>query len=167
MSIVQAKIHVAAVIETSGSLCVDARSVRGRSREIRARSHRLRLREPRRPGDRVPRRPADVTTLELIDVSRVSTACGTMVHVTGELDMVSTPVLVAALESALDGIAAGTVLAVDLSGVTFIGLHGVTLLLTATARARSKGAVLRVTGCPPRLHRLLVLTGVHTVLDLG
>jgi anti-sigma B factor antagonist len=99
-----------------------------------------------------------------IDVRCGSSASEIVVRVTGEIDMAAVPVVSAALEPHLERAVPGTKLSVDLSGVTFMSLHGVNLLLEAADSARSRGAALRVVGCPPRLMRLLVLTGMDAAL---
>jgi anti-anti-sigma factor len=154
----QERVDVAALIEMSRALRVNTRDTRGRSHEIRARSRRLRRQEPCSVVHRSPEPSAAVTTA----VGR--TTSGIVVHVAGEIDMLSTPTFVAVLEPHLDALTPGAEVIVDLSDVTLIDLHGVAVLLAATETARSSGATFRVVGCPPRLRRLLRHSGVDATL---
>ena len=104
---------------------------------------------------------------ELLDVRCETTASGTVVTVAGELDMLTVRLLASTMAPHLGGLVLGGSLAVDLSGVTFIDLHGITLLETVAEAAEAHGATFGVVGCSSRLRRLLLLTGTDSVLDLG
>jgi anti-anti-sigma factor len=142
----------AAVIEKARALCAEAEVTRSRSREILDRSMLLHSHEPPWPVDRQRRHPAAITPV--------------VVCVTGELDMAAVPALSAELHAHLCAAAAGTDLVVDLRGVTFIDLHGLTLLLTVTATARSRGVGVELVGRPRCLLRLLEITGATGELSL-
>jgi anti-anti-sigma factor len=78
-----------------------------------------------------------------------------VLHVTGDIDMASGPLLEAAISER-----AGTApLELDLDGVGFIDSSGLRTLLTASRRAaeRSSGVVLHHVG--PEIARLLEITG--------
>ncbi|PWW60208.1 anti-anti-sigma factor [Actinokineospora spheciospongiae] len=87
-------------------------------------------------------------------------------HVTGEIDFLTAPALRTAVS---DGLArpALSALVVDLTGVTFLGCAGVTVLIDARLRIRERGGALVVVcprGAAPR--RILVLLGLDDVLTL-
>lgn len=124
----------AAVIETARALCAEADVLQSRSRQILDRSG-------------LPRQ-----------VDRPHPAYPAVVTVTGELDMAAVPALSAELDLHLCAAAPGAVLIVDLRGVTFIDLHGLTLMLDATADARARGVRVELVGRPRCLLRLLEIT---------
>lgn len=83
---------------------------------------------------------------------------------TGEVDMVSAPVLRRDLEQLLRH---RSRVVVDLDGVTFLGSHGVRALLEVHERAVAAGVELFVTGATgPAVHRVLQLTGLLHVLPV-
>jgi anti-anti-sigma regulatory factor len=76
---------------------------------------------------------------------RESSAGGASVlAVSGPVHLATTPALASALTRLLDGLAAGDVLLVDLSGVDHLGPAGVWLLEAMARRARSGGVELRL-----------------------
>ncbi|GAA3169700.1 hypothetical protein GCM10020001_114970 [Nonomuraea salmonea] len=48
----------------------------------------------------------------------------------------------------------------DLSQVTFCGAGGIGVLIGVQGRARARGITLALTGVPPRVARLLRITGL-------
>ena len=156
------------MIETSRSLCVQAKDIRGRSSAARARSRVLRLRESAQPADTTLAELGPTPSAEsgALRVECETAASGLVVRVTGDIDMATVPALASVLQPHLDAVAPGTDLAVDLSGVTFIGLHGVDLLSTAAETVQARGATFHLSGSPPRLQRLLLLTGTGPALGL-
>jgi anti-sigma B factor antagonist len=90
-----------------------------------------------------------------------------IVHVTGELDLASVPVLDELLSEteALNEPPAPLVL--DLTGVTFMGSCGLELLMRHEARCRVAGRTLRVVVANNRaVLRPLSLTGLTTAVTL-
>jgi anti-anti-sigma factor len=79
------------------------------------------------------------------------------VTVTGDLDLVGVPLLQGLLSRLPDG---GD-LVIDLSGVTFIDCTGLGALVTAHRQTQARGGSFRVAHVPPRVRRVLELTGVN------
>ena len=81
----------------------------------------------------------------------------------GALDCITAPRLVRSLDDLVD--AGFRQVDLDLSRLTFLAAAGLTVFLEARARFRLVGGGLRLTAVPPRIHRILVLTGLDTVFD--
>ena len=88
----------------------------------------------------------------------------TVVGVTGELDLASSP----ALEQQLDQFYAsdGEVLVIDLRGLEFMDSTGLSVIVSAHQRLIDAGRRLIITRGPPQVQRLLDLTGVAERLEL-
>lgn len=87
-----------------------------------------------------------------------------VLHLHGELDMATTPVLDQALSSVLsDG---ATELVVDLSCLTFMDSTGISMLLSAVQRSDQAGKAFRVRSPNRPVRKALRLTGVDRVLAL-
>ena len=80
-----------------------------------------------------------------------------VVHVSGELDLATAPLL----EEALADVS-GEKLVIDLSGCTFLDSAGIRTLVAAT-RDRSGARRLRIVTADPGIVRLLEITGVDTL----
>lgn len=83
------------------------------------------------------------------DEQLLSVAVGThgghaLLRVTGEIDIMTADRFAEGLDAALGHEPASTLVLCDLSGVTFIGSHGVAALLKAATSAREGGRELRV-----------------------
>jgi anti-sigma B factor antagonist len=109
-----------------------------------------------------PAPPTDPGPRELLSVAAVPGPHpgSVVVEVTGEVDAYTAPALEVCLQSQARqrGL---RLLVVDLSGVTFLGAAGVTVLARAHRRCLARGAVLVVrTGGRRRVLRLLQLTGL-------
>jgi anti-sigma B factor antagonist len=109
-----------------------------------------------------PALPTDPAPRELLSVAAVPgpRPGSVVVEVTGEVDAYTAPALEVCLQSQARqrGL---RVLVVDLSGVTFLGAAGVTVLARAHRRCLARGAWLVVrTGGRRRVRRLLRLTGL-------
>jgi anti-sigma B factor antagonist len=89
-----------------------------------------------------------------------------VVHAIGEVDMSSAPTLRAELFSACDEVSESGVLAVDLTGVVFLGSSGVSALLQAYGRCQIEGIPLRIVATNTAVLRTLELCGVVGVLDI-
>ena len=87
------------------------------------------------------------------------------VAVTGALDVVTLPRVRDALEQALAG--RPSRLVVDLSACTFVDASALAVLLDLHRRMCRTGGVLTLSGCCPRVLRLLSLTGLRRVFDLA
>jgi anti-anti-sigma factor len=90
-----------------------------------------------------------------------------VVRVSGEIDIATAPALAEALRARLEAAGPGAELIVDLAAVTFIDARGLATLLEAAETARSRGIVLRTTGRPSCLRRIIAVTGDGGALTCG
>ena len=97
-------------------------------------------------------------------LSRKRLADHTVIAVTGELDIASTPYLRERLHTALRDTGAHVV--IDVSGVTFCDASGLALLLDARRRVEAAGTTLVLSAPRPQLRRLLRLTGLARALTI-
>ncbi|MEV0386730.1 STAS domain-containing protein [Nonomuraea sp. NPDC050643] len=88
----------------------------------------------------------------------INTAAPTLVHLSGDIDIFTTARLRRQLINAL-GSSTG-LLVLDLSQVTFCGAGGLGVLIGVQDRAKARGITLALTGVPPRIARLLRITGL-------
>jgi anti-anti-sigma factor len=86
-----------------------------------------------------------------------------VVHISGEIDMVSAPAFAQGIDDALAD-AARVVL--DLTEVTFMSSAGITVLLTRTADAADRRIRLPIVADGAPVIRPLQLTGLDAQLDL-
>jgi anti-sigma B factor antagonist len=88
----------------------------------------------------------------------------TVVHVVGEIDTLTAPVLRAQLD---EHIPAVSLLVLDLSDVTFLGSAGLAVLVAAKDGADARGHTLRLV-CGSRIvTRALEATGLLTLFDVA
>ena len=87
------------------------------------------------------------------------------VAVTGALDIATLPRVREELEQAVARRPARLV--VDLSGCTFLDASALAVLLDLHRHLSRTGGVLTLSGCCPRVLRLLSLTGLRRVFDLA
>lgn len=83
----------------------------------------------------------------------------------GELDLAAVPLL--EQECGRVEERGGRVVALDLSGLTFIDAAGLRAVVSAEARARKKGRALPLVGASAALRRIFDLTGTGGLLDVG
>jgi len=103
---------------------------------------------------------------QLVDISRQWVDGAVVVRVAGELDTLTTPRLRQAVAEALDD-AAGAVVILDLTKVTFLGSPGLAALVEAVSKARRRGGPLRmVVDNARQVIRPIELTGLDDVLAL-
>ncbi|MFI2780130.1 STAS domain-containing protein [Streptomyces sp. ALB3] len=87
-----------------------------------------------------------------------------LVHVSGEMDYETAPFF---RDHLLDVIAGGQRRVVlDLSAVSFCDSSGLSVLLGAWQQVTGSGAVLVLARVPPRVQRMLQVTGVDAVLHM-
>ncbi|MFI9598150.1 STAS domain-containing protein [Nonomuraea sp. NPDC052265] len=99
-----------------------------------------------------------MTVIDIAPLAEASASAPTLVHLAGDIDIFTTAQLRRRL---IDALAHSTgLLVVDLSQVTFCGAGGLGVLVGAQGRARSLGITLALTGVPPRMARLLHITGL-------
>ncbi|MET8170467.1 STAS domain-containing protein [Streptomyces sp. NPDC005329] len=87
-----------------------------------------------------------------------------VVRVSGELDYVSSPVLMEELQPLIARGDRSVVL--DLSGVTFCDSSGLNALLSARQQAERRGVELAVAGVPQQPRRVLQMTGADQLLPV-
>lgn len=88
----------------------------------------------------------------------------TVVHVVGEIDTLTAPVLRAQLDEHLPGV---PLLVLDLSEVTFLGSAGLAVLVAAKDAADARGNTLRLV-CGSRIVvRALEATGLLSLFDVA
>lgn len=81
-----------------------------------------------------------------------------VVEVTGELDIATTPEVADRLHAAVDH--GASTLVVDLAGVTFCGVAGLTMLGDCQTRAEASDVRMTLAGCRPDLLRVMRLARV-------
>ncbi|PWW66938.1 anti-sigma factor antagonist [Actinokineospora spheciospongiae] len=100
----------------------------------------------------------------LIDVRVDKTTSHVVVHISGELDMVTAPVVNTALDTAT-ATSGDRALVIDLTALSFMGSTGLAMLLETRQRCVDNGrgfAVVSPSGSPPR--RALEVTGLFPVM---
>jgi anti-sigma B factor antagonist len=93
-----------------------------------------------------------------LQVETESVGSATVVDVIGELDLHTAPDLDAALTSAAEQDAADVV--VDLSRVDFMDSTGLSVIVSAVASARDRGATISVVTASEKITKVFTLTGV-------
>ncbi|HEY4458643.1 MAG TPA: STAS domain-containing protein [Pseudonocardiaceae bacterium] len=92
-----------------------------------------------------------------------------VLHVTGEVDMLTAPVLAEQIEYQVgaDGVASGRALVFDLTGVGFLGSAGLAVLAEASKRAADQELPkVRVVAGSRSVLRPIEVTGLDSVLDI-
>jgi anti-sigma B factor antagonist len=87
-----------------------------------------------------------------------------IVCVHGEIDSLTAPRLEACLDEQRAGTSRPARLEVALVHTTFLGARAITVLLAAAHAAQQHGGNLCLTGCSPRLLRVLDIAGVGDAL---
>jgi anti-sigma B factor antagonist len=90
--------------------------------------------------------------------AEVNASAPTLVQLSGDIDIFSTARLRQRLIDALGH--SGALLVLDLSQVTYCGAGGLGVLVGMQHRAQARGITLALTGVPPRVDRLLCITGL-------
>src|SRR5437016_9880041 len=100
-----------------------------------------------------------------ITMTAVSDPPSATVVLDGEIDIATAPAIRCFLMAAISG---GNVhLAVDMSGVTFIGAAGIGVLVAAANRARQAGGGLTLLAPSPQVRRLLDVLHLDAVLPIA
>ncbi|MFE4600114.1 STAS domain-containing protein [Kitasatospora indigofera] len=95
-----------------------------------------------------------------------ATTTGPASEATGELDLDAAPILHAALRRALMTGPPGTILIIDLAGVTFCDSSGLNALLLARMAAERAGRTLHLARPSHAVARLLKITGADKVFPV-
>jgi anti-sigma B factor antagonist len=90
-----------------------------------------------------------------------------VVHVAGEIDLVTAPELQAQLDKVCAQARPPQIVVADLSAVGFMGSAGLTVLIDADKRCRAQLVRLRIVATNPATIRPLQVTGLDRVLDLA
>ena len=101
---------------------------------------------------------------ETLTITTRRDAATTVVILSGELDMHSSELLSAALETVLGG--GSDEIGIDARGLTFTDSAGLRSLLVARDAADEAGVLLRLTHVSEHLDRLLEITGLREVLGV-
>lgn len=104
-----------------------------------------------------------VAKKELFGVRGELRGHGTYLHLSGELDMATSPFLEAWLQGAEGN--GNNAIVVDLEHVTFIDTSGIHALLRAAERTGRSGRDFSIVEVPPFVRRLLQITGTTHLLD--
>jgi anti-sigma B factor antagonist len=102
----------------------------------------------------------------LLEVSTDLTGDTAVVYAVGEVDMSNAQELLNAIQGACDEISEPTPLAVDLSGIAFLGSSGINVLLQAQQRCQAQRTPLRVVAVGRTVLRTLLICGLGGVLDI-
>jgi anti-sigma B factor antagonist len=90
---------------------------------------------------------------------------GTVLDVSGEIDLASAPALRTRLSQAcLEN--EGQVIVLDFSGLEFIDSTGLGVLVAALRRQRDRGGDLRLACIPKNVERVFTITGLDRVFEL-
>jgi anti-sigma B factor antagonist len=81
-----------------------------------------------------------------------------VVHLDGELDLASVPLLETELERA--EVAGAATIVLDLRELQFVDSAGLRMIVSAHAQARERGQEFAVTRGPEQVQRLLAITGI-------
>lgn len=96
----------------------------------------------------------------------VTDSTGTVLHLSGEIDLSTLPHLHDQLSRAAAAVG-GATLRVDLDGVTALDDAGLGVLLGWAGRLREAGSEMVLVATSERLRRRLELTGVHRAITLA
>jgi anti-anti-sigma factor len=118
---------------------------------------------PPAAGERLLR-AAQVHEGGVVDALLTASVIGETLHVRGEVDVTNAHVLRTLVESMTR--AAGDVLSVDLSGLSFLSASGCRALLEGTVPFRAAGGLLRLVGARPNVQRVLALVGPGPGVEL-
>ncbi|MEV5555246.1 STAS domain-containing protein [Nonomuraea wenchangensis] len=99
-----------------------------------------------------------MTVIDTAPLAGVSASAPTLVHLSGDIDIFTTARLRQRLINTLDH--STDLLVLDLSRVTSCGAAGLGVLVGVQGRARRRGITLALNGVPPRMTRLLRITGL-------
>ncbi|GGO66707.1 STAS domain-containing protein [Nonomuraea cavernae] len=97
--------------------------------------------------------------LETVPAGRAGPSAPTIVHLSGEIDILTSKALRIQLLDALRSCT--NTLIIDLSQVSFCDASGLTILIGIQNRARAMGIVLALTEPRPYMSRLLHITGLN------
>jgi anti-sigma B factor antagonist len=106
----------------------------------------------------------DVVAEQVIDITVDRNGDTVVVRVSGEVDMLTTPMLGACLTEQLQG--QPSMLVLDLRGVGFLGSSGLAALVTARDKAGDHGVLLRLVSADHAVLRPLTATGLTELFSI-
>ncbi len=106
----------------------------------------------------------DVAAEQVIDLTVDRNDDTVIVRVSGEVDMLTTPMLGACLTEQLQG--QPGMLVMDLRGVGFLGSSGLAALVTARDEAEDRGVLLRLVSADHAVLRPLTATGLTELFEI-
>lgn len=120
-----------------------------------------------RAGIRPRRHTADDERMHVEDTFDCSVEQGdgyTVVAVAGEVDVATAPTLRERLDETIGQ--SGSLVVVDLGGVTFIDSTALGVLIGALNRSAAEGGVLRLVISEPRIIKIFEITGLTELFDI-
>ncbi|GAA3446937.1 STAS domain-containing protein [Planomonospora venezuelensis] len=99
-----------------------------------------------------------MTVIDTAPLGRANAPAPTFVHLSGDIDILTTTRLRRRLLNALDN--STDLLVLDLSQVTFCGAGGLGVMIDVQSHGRERGITLALTGLPSSIARLLRITGL-------
>nr|WP_052478750.1 STAS domain-containing protein [Kibdelosporangium sp. MJ126-NF4]CEL20485.1 Anti-sigma F factor antagonist (spoIIAA-2); Anti-sigma B factor antagonist RsbV [Kibdelosporangium sp. MJ126-NF4]CTQ97709.1 Anti-sigma F factor antagonist (spoIIAA-2); Anti-sigma B factor antagonist RsbV [Kibdelosporangium sp. MJ126-NF4] len=104
------------------------------------------------------------TSDDPLRVDRRVAGLAVVLHVTGEIDMSTAPVLAEACDQAIES--ANSRLVVDLSDVTFFGSAGLAVLLDVRQRGEQAGVQVRLVAAGRAVLRSIEIAGMQEMLPV-
>ncbi|GAA1003684.1 anti-sigma factor antagonist [Acrocarpospora pleiomorpha] len=105
-----------------------------------------------------------MNVIDLSPLGVVSPSAPTIIRLSGDIDILTSPELRRRLTSTLRY--STSLLILDLSGVSFCDASGLSVLVGIKNRARTMGITLALTGPRPSMSRLLRITGLDRSLPM-
>lgn len=102
----------------------------------------------------------------LLRIAHETIGPAVVVHITGEIDLLTAPEVHESLERACGQAKPPDVVVADLTGVTFMGSAAMSVLLEINKQCRDQRTPLRVVAAKPVTVRPLQATGLDRVLDV-
>jgi anti-sigma B factor antagonist len=103
---------------------------------------------------------------ELLSVSISLGIDRTRLHLRGELDMASAPVLSECLDKAIDDDGIRPTVLMDVNDLTYCDFSGIRALLDAAHRCYKNGAYFRVVGARDNVRRVFEITDTIEILNV-
>jgi len=106
----------------------------------------------------------DAAADQVVDLDVERRADVVVVHIGGEVDMLTTPMVSSLILEQLQGDL--TTLVLDMSHVGFLGSSGLAALVTAREEAGNRGVSLRLVSASHAVQRPLAATGLAELFDI-
>lgn len=106
----------------------------------------------------------DAAAEQVVDLDVERRADVVVVHIGGEVDMLTTPMVSSLITEQLQ--TAPTMLVLDMTSVGFLGSSGLAALVAAREDAGNRGVTLRLVGSSHAVQRPLTATGLAELFDV-